>query len=191
MAATDPSFLARAWLALVVALRIVFDAAFAGRVRALVGAAPEPALPAAAPAPAAPEPPAQPAPRVPPSNEAALALLALFQREGRLVDFLQQDVEDFADADIGAAARVVHQGCRKALLAHFEVTRVRDEPEGGTITLAEGFDGAAVKLTGDVRGSAPYRGVLRHSGWRVRDVRLPERVAGHDVTIVAPAEVEL
>jgi hypothetical protein len=118
-------------------------------------------------------------------------VLALLQREGRLVDFLEQDIASFADADIGAAARVVHEGCRRALRAHLEIVRVRDEREGSTVTLAEGFDAASVKLTGDVRGAAPFQGVLRHSGWRVRQIRLPERVAGHDATILAPAEVEL
>jgi hypothetical protein len=186
---SDPSFFARIWLAIVLALRVVLDAAFAGKAKALLGGSAA-TLPAAA-APEAPKAPAAPQPKAPPSNDAALALLALFQREGRLVDFLQQEVDAFADAEIGAAARVVHQGCRKALLAHFELARVRDDAEGSTITLAEGFDGASIKLTGDVRGSAPYRGVLRHSGWRVREARLPERVAGHDVTILAPAEVEL
>src|SRR5262249_23557231 len=47
-------------------------------------------------------------------HASALTLLAAFQREGRLVDFLQQEIAGFSDEEIGAAARVVHGGCRKA-----------------------------------------------------------------------------
>jgi hypothetical protein len=124
-------------------------------------------------------------------DDGALGLLALFQREGRLVDFLKQDIEKFGDAEIGAAARVVHAGCRKALLGHFDVVRIRTEAEGAQVTVPEGFDGQRVKLVGNVRGAAPYRGVLRHGGWHASGVRLPEKVAGYDASIIVPAEIEL
>lgn len=138
-----------------------------------------PAKPVAAPLPAEPDP----AP--------ALQLLALLQREGRLVDFLEQDIASFGDAEIGAAVRVVHEGCRKALRDHVRLAPVCDEEEGQTITLASGFDAASIKLTGDVRGSGPYKGVLRHRGWRATEVKLPRAVAGHDARTIAPAEVEI
>jgi len=124
------------------------------------------------------------------SSESALTLLAIFQREGRLVDFLKQDVDAFPDADIGAAARVVHAGCRRALSAHFDIVPVRKEAEGTTVTVLAA-ETAAIKLTGDVRGAPPYSGVLRHAGWRVEKTTLPVVVAGHDVAVVCPAEVEL
>src|SRR5207253_6846543 len=38
-------------------------------------------------------------------NGAAVQLLAILQREGRLLDFLQEDVDGYADAQIGAAVR--------------------------------------------------------------------------------------
>ena len=59
------------------------------------------ALPATAPVEAAPPKAA------PPPTDAALQLLALLQREGRFVDFLEEDVASFTDADIGAAARAM------------------------------------------------------------------------------------
>jgi hypothetical protein len=124
-------------------------------------------------------------------SDGALALLSLLQREGRLVDFLKQEIASFPDADVGAAARVVHDGCRRALASHIEVTRVRSEPEGSAVTVPAGFDAAAIKLTGNLSGAAPYKGTLRHSGWRADKVRLPERAPGHDATVVFPAEVEL
>jgi len=191
-----PSFFARIWLSILVAFRIVFDAPLAARVRALL----EPALDRSASdrgedarAPAAPVfvPPTMAIDVAERRNEGALGLLALFQREGRLVDFLEQDIDAFSDGDVGAAARVVHAGSRRALRSHFDVMRVRNEPEGSAVIVGDDHAAASVKLTGNVGGSAPYRGTLRHSGWRVTNVRLPELVRGHDATLVAPAEVEL
>jgi hypothetical protein len=184
-------FSTRLWFAWVCFFRVLFDGVFAGRVRALdtapVGDDVRSAGQQDAPARATSE---RDAIETAPSNDAALQLLALFQREGRLIDFLQQDVTAFPDADIGAAARVVHDGCRKALAAHFEIKPVRDEREGGPVTL-EVLEPNAVKLVGNVSGAAPFRGTLRHRGWRVESLRLPKLVDGYDPHVLAPAEVEL
>jgi hypothetical protein len=104
---------------------------------------------------------------------------------------LEQDVATFSDADIGAAARVVHDGCRKALRAHATIEAVRTEDEGATVTIAAGFAASEVKLTGNVRGSAPYTGVVRHRGWRAKGMKLPAPAEGHDATVLAPAEIEI
>jgi hypothetical protein len=148
--------------------------------------------PAAAQAPA-PQP--TPAPQVITLKEstpdAALQLLGLLQREARLIDFVQEDLAGHADADVGAAARLVHEGCRKVLQAHFTLAPVRTEEEGRRLTLPAGFDAAAVRLTGNVVGQAPFTGTLSHRGWRVTEVRLPQLAEHHDAAIVAQAEVEL
>jgi hypothetical protein len=125
------------------------------------------------------------------SPEAALQLLALLQREARLIDFVQEDIAGHTDADVGAAARLVHEGCRKVLQAHFTLAPVRSEEEGRRLTLPAGFDAAAVRLTGNVVGQAPFTGTLSHRGWRVTEVRLPQLAEHHDAAIVAQAEVEL
>lgn len=178
-------FAARFVLAFTCFFRVLFDGALAARVRAALTGTP--ALP---PAPE-PEPAQAPERKEPPSVVPALQLLALLQREGRLVDFLKQDVASFSDSDIGAAARVVHEGCRKALGAHAEIEPVRSEDEGAKLTLEAGFDPSQVKLTGNVQGSAPYSGTLRHKGWRVKQLELPSVVEGHDPHLLYPAEVEL
>jgi len=118
-------------------------------------------------------------------------LLALLQAEGRLVDFLQQDISDFDDVDVGAAARVVHQGCGKVLSAHAELEPVRSEAEDTAVEIAEGYDPAEIKLTGALSGTPPYRGILRHAGWRARALRLPRCLSAHDPSVLAPAEIEL
>jgi hypothetical protein len=184
-------FASRLVLAFVVFFRVLFDGVFAARTKLLeVGSAPATKRSSQVPEPA-PVPSADLEGLAGARSDGALALLALFQREGRLVDFLKQEIASFPDADIGAAARVVHDGCRRALASHIEVARVRTEPEGSAVTVPAGFDAAAVKLTGNVSGAAPYKGTLRHSGWRAERVRLPERAPGHDAAVVFPAEVEL
>lgn len=147
-------------------------------------------LPASLPETTAPPVPASPlAKEADPS--AALHLLSLLQREARLIDFVEEDIAAYSDAEIGAAARVVHEGCRKVLREHVSLAPVRSESEGSRLTLPAGFDAVAVRLTGNVVGQAPFTGTLTHRGWRASDVRLPQWVEGRDAAIVAQAEVEL
>ncbi|HAT31105.1 MAG TPA: DUF2760 domain-containing protein [Janthinobacterium sp.] len=182
-----PSFWRRIPLAFGAFFSTLSDAEYAARIVRLS----EP------PAPVVPVPPARahaPAPARPlkeATPDAALQLLALLQREARLIDFTQENLSNYADADIGAAARVVHEGCGKVLREHFTIEPVRPEAEGSRIVLAAGFDAAAVRLTGNVVGSAPFTGSLSHRGWRAASVRLPKLTESHDATVLAPAEVEL
>jgi hypothetical protein len=121
----------------------------------------------------------------------ALLLLTLLQRDGRLIDFLHEDVAGFPDADVGAAARVVHAGCKKAIGQYFTFAPVRSESEGAAITVEKGFDPSQIRLAGNVSGEPPFKGKLAHQGWKATDVRLPERPPSIDARVVAPAEVEI
>ncbi|WP_407715037.1 DUF2760 domain-containing protein [Comamonas testosteroni] len=125
------------------------------------------------------------------TDSAALQLLGLMQREARFVDFIQEDVAPYTDAEIGAAARVVHEGCRKVLREHFTLSPVRSEAEGSRITLLAGFDAAAVRLTGNVVGHAPFTGTLSHRGWLATEVKLPQLIDSQAAKVIAQAEVEL
>ena len=120
-----------------------------------------------------------------------MQLLGLLQRDARFIDFIEEDIRAAGDADIGAAARIVHEGCRKVVHEYFSIEPVREEDEGQPITLPEGYDAAAVRVTGNVVGNAPFSGTLCHRGWRVSETRLPKLVGEHDPAILAPAEVEL
>ncbi len=162
------------------------------------------ALPAETPAPAPkepeekepekrPEPPAE-RPRAAAAQhhkEGALALLALLQREGRLVDFLSEALDDAPDDAIGAAVREVHRGCRKVLDQYLSLEPVMPGEEGAKAQVPKGFDPAEIRLIGEAKGEPPYGGTLRHHGWRVVDARLPTLAEGIDRTVLAPAEVEL
>ena len=140
-----------------------------------------------APAPAA----VAPIPLKQATSDAALQLLGLLQRDARLIDFTQEDLSGYSDAEIGGPARLVHEGCVKVLREHFTLAPVRPEAEGSRITLNEGFDARAVRLTGNVVGQAPFHGALSHRGWRATETRLPKLAQSHDVTVLAQAEVEL
>jgi len=199
-------FVTRLWFSFVCALRVLADGAFARRAWAVREGMPaQPALPESEVSPSSDAPrDAHPSDVSPGSDDAgsasgvqpaaredaALLLLAALQREGRLVDFIEQDIEDFDDADIGAAARVLHAGCRKALHGLGEVTPIRGEDEESRVIVEDGIATGEVKLVGAVAGQPPYHGILRHRGWRVK-LDLPEPTADHDVSVVAPAEVEL
>ena len=123
--------------------------------------------------------------------DAALQLLGLLQKEARFIDFIKEDVAAYSDADIGVAARVVHEGCNKAINEYFTLDTVRSDQEGSKVTLEKGFDAAKVRLTGNIVGQAPFTGTLIHKGWQVTDIRLPKMTEGHNAKIIAAAEVEL
>ena len=126
-----------------------------------------------------------------PSDDAALHLLALLQQEGRFVDFLEENLAPYPDEQVGAAVRSIHEGCRAALRDRLELAPILPGDEGASVTVERGFDPAAIRVTGNVRGEPPYRGVLRHAGWRTTSIKLPARTGAHDASILAPAEVEI
>jgi hypothetical protein len=123
--------------------------------------------------------------------EAALQFLGLLQKEARFIDFIKEDITSYSDVDVGVAARVVHEGCNKALNEHFTLASIRSEQEGEKITLPQGFDASLVRLTGNIIGSAPFTGTLVHRGWQVTDIRMAKLTQGHNANILAAAEVEL
>ena len=158
------------------------------RLRPTATTTPAPTAPATPPA-AAPASPSRPA--LPP-EASALQLLSILQRKGRLIDFLQEDLGQYDDAQIGAAVRTVHEGCKQALREHVQLEPIYAEAEGSTVTVSPGFDAHAVRLVGHVSGEPPFRGALLHRGWRVARIDLPERLYGKDeAAIVAAAEVEV
>ena len=125
------------------------------------------------------------------AGDEALTLLALLQQTGRFVDFLEEDLAAYSDAQVGSAVRAIHEGCRTVLRERLDVAPILDGDEGATVTVEAGFDPAAVRLTGNVRGEPPYQGVLRHPGWRSSALRMPESAGERDTSILAPAEVEV
>lgn len=120
-----------------------------------------------------------------------LHLLAVLQRQGRLVDFLYEDLDVYEDAQIGAAVRGIHENCKKVITKNLSLKAVIDGTEGEEVTIEEGFDPAAVKLTGNVTGKPPFRGILRHRGWRTDKIEMPVLADTQDAAVIAPAEVDI
>ena len=153
----------------------------------LAGVKPEKALP---------PPPPPPAPKGPPPEDLARAgamqLLGALQREGRLVDFLMEPIDDYPDAQVGAAVRTIHRDCRKALAGTVRLEAVLEGQEETPVTVAAGFDPARVRIIGKVAGQPPFTGTLKHHGWAASDVKLPPLPEPPSAAlVVAPAEVEM
>ncbi len=138
------------------------------------------------------EPKPEPKPLPPPSDAPALQLLSILQRKGRLIDFLQENLDHYADDQIGAAVRPIHAGCKEALHDHITLQSIYSESEGSQVRVDAGFDANAVRLIGNVSGEPPFRGTLVHRGWRATNVTLPRQINDNDNdTVIAPAEVEI
>ncbi len=164
--------LARLGLARAAFRRVLADPAAAERVRPLLEA---------------PAAPAKPARR---SGE-PLRLLRLLQRDAKMVDFLLQDITGASDGDIAVFVRDMHPKAQRVLKEHLVVTPVLQQPEGETVEIPRGFDPSAIQLLGNLTGQPPYRGVLKHAGWRVTDYTLPAPAEGLDELVLAPAEVDI
>ena len=131
------------------------------------------------------------APAPPDQSERAVQLLALLQRDGRLVDFLMEDIATYDNGQIGAAVRDVHAGCRRVLDRYVTLDSILAGREGDSITMDSTIDVGAVHLVGNVTARPPFRGTLLHRGWRVERIALPP-LGGPDVrSIVAQAEIEV
>jgi Domain of unknown function (DUF2760) len=127
----------------------------------------------------------------PQAFDRAIQVLALLQRDGRLIDFLAENISAYPDTQLGAAVRTIHDTCRQVLDRYIKLEPILDSEEDQPVTVQAGFDPAAVKLIGNVAGEPPVRGMLRHKGWRVKQVNLPPLPQAADRMVVAPAEVEL
>jgi hypothetical protein len=181
---------------LLLALRCFFLVLFAKRLpddaAALLPAKkPEAALPPLAPPEAEIVKPAKEPPVKVDGSRGAVQLLTLLQREGRLLDFLQEDIDGYQNEQIGAAVRDIHRGCKKVLAEHTPLEPVLAGQENAPVRVDPGFDPSRIRLTGNVVGEPPFTGTLRHHGWRAAKVTLPEMTTATDPTVVAPAEVEL
>jgi hypothetical protein len=125
------------------------------------------------------------------SFDRAVQMLALLQRDGRLIDFLAENISPYPDVQLGAAVRSIHETCRQVLDNYVKLEPILNSEEDQPVTVQAGFDPAAIKLIGNVAGELPVRGLLRHKGWRVKEVNLPPLPQGAGRMVIAPAEVEL
>ncbi len=124
-------------------------------------------------------------------DTAHLRLLALLQNKGRLVDFFEEDIDGFDDAQVGAAVRTVHKECAKLLDEIVTLKPLLEDEEGQFINIPKGYDAATIKVVGEVKGEPPYKGVIVHRGWKAVKRSLPKKLGDMTTDVIAPAEVEV
>jgi hypothetical protein len=172
-------------LALVVALLVLVFSLLGGKGD---GPTQSVQIPTPAPASVSIQPPA------PAANQAEAEIVAFFgllQEKGRLVDFLMDDITPYEDSEVGAAARVIHQGCRQVLQEYFKISAISEAQEGTQVTVPAGFSAEQYRLVGKLAGQPPFTGTLLHKGWKTEFVKLPRIVHAEGLPPIAPAEVEL
>jgi len=120
-----------------------------------------------------------------------LHLFSMMQREGRLMDFLAEDLDQYEDSQIGSAVRAIHANCVQVVREYLDPRPIMAQAEGERVTVDVDFDPGAIKLTGKVAGEPPFSGIIRHKGWQVGKLKLPKLSGRQNAEIIAPAEVEL
>jgi Domain of unknown function (DUF2760) len=175
-------------LGLVLALTVV-ALSFRGTMQSSPISEPDPAA-ISPPTPVTVQPPT---PAVNQAEAEIVAFVALLQEKGRLVDFLMEELTSYDDAQVGAAARVIHQGCRQVLQEHFKIGAVSDAEEGSQVTVPVDYFADEYRFVGKLSGDPPFTGKLIHKGWKTASVKLPRIVQaeGRPVPVIAPAEVEV
>ncbi len=128
--------------------------------------------------------------------DGAVQILAILQREARLIDFLEEDIAPYTDEQVGAAVRDIHRNSRAALQRHVTLKPVVDGVEGTNTNLSsaglDAKDTTRLRIVGKVPADGKVdSGVLRHRGWRVDKIDLPNTPMGKKAAILAPAEIEV
>ncbi len=126
-----------------------------------------------------------------PDTHGPAQLLALLQQDGRLIDFLYENIDLYDDERVGAVARAIHDKCRKTLFKYIALEPIRAEKEGEMVTLGSDYDASSIRVTGAGSAQVAMFGTLKHRGWRATKIELPPSLNGADPTIVMPAEVEV
>ncbi len=172
--------------------KILFDADLATRFERLLASSAEPEPVAAIPEAAPKRPPSQPPKPAKSTRSDALVLLETLQREARFIDLIKESLENYGDAEVGAAARDVLRQSGEVVERFFGLEPIVSEPEGSAHEVAAGFDSGRIRLTGNVAGDPPYRGVIAHHGWIATRSELPTYSGSQSAApVVAPLEVEI
>lgn len=120
-----------------------------------------------------------------------LHFLSVLQREGRLLDFFNEDLSLYEDEQIGAAVRGIQENCKKAMKKYLDPVPVTEMEEGSEIVVEDGFDPDVFKLVGNVTGNPPFKGIVRHRGWKASKQNMPELAKVKDAGVMAPVEIEI
>lgn len=117
--------------------------------------------------------------------------LSVLQRDGRLLDFFDEDLSLYEDEQIGAAVRSIQEDCKKTIKKYIDPKPVMENEEGELVSIEPGFDVDSIKLVGNVAGEPPFEGILKHRGWKAGKREIPKLSDTQDAGIIMPAEVEI
>jgi hypothetical protein len=120
----------------------------------------------------------------------AIQLLSDLQKEGRLVDFLEEDLTEYEDDEIGSSVRGIHEGCKKVMDKILEKEKLLDQEEESSVRVNKDYNPNELKLSGRVSENFPQKGVLVHPGWKVKNLKLSSRPKASS-DIICPAEIEI
>src|SRR5262249_48531452 len=113
-----------------------------------------------------------PPPPPPKPNPEPLRILALLQREGRIIDFLMtENIQSAADDQMAAAVKDLQPKWMAPWTKHRVLVQVMTQPENSQVEVPAGFDPSAIRVVGNVTGEPPFRGTLIHAGWRAREIK--------------------
>ncbi|MBN1981484.1 MAG: DUF2760 domain-containing protein [Chitinivibrionales bacterium] len=127
------------------------------------------------------------------TDAGAILLLSMLQEKGRFVDFLMENILHYSDEQVGAAARVVHQGCRELIIDSFNPQPLSAVKEDEAINLEQDYPKTDYKLNGTIPQTAQLRGTVVHKGWRAQQLKLPRLIQPEQLVerrVIAPAEVQ-
>ncbi len=120
----------------------------------------------------------------------ALQIITALQKEGRLLDFLEENLGQYSDSDIGSAVRSIHEGCKKVIGQMLVKKVILEQEEGSVYRINADYDAHSIKLSGRVREQFPLKGVVIHPGWQAVELNLPNYNQNNEM-IINPAEVEV
>jgi hypothetical protein len=120
----------------------------------------------------------------------AIQILSELQKEGRLVDFLEENLSDYEDDEIGSSVRSIHEGCKKVMDKVLEKEKLVDQEEESSIRVNKDYNATQIKLSGRVSETFPQKGILVHPGWKAKNLKLSVRPKASS-DILCPAEIEI
>jgi len=130
-----------------------------------------------------------------PAQNSAITLLATLQRDARLIDLIQEDLDQYQDAQVGAAARPCLKQCRQSLDRILRIEKLIDANENDTVNVPATASAGRYRWIGessstDATSIETIPAKLIHPGWQAVSVELPQwNGNADDAQIIAPAQV--
>lgn len=127
------------------------------------------------------------------ADQAVVQFLRSLQSKGRLIDFVMTDIHRIPDPQVGAVARIVHQGVRDLLQDYFQIAPVAAENEGSMVPVKKDDLAHAYRVLQDGSTDTPAQGRLVHRGWQALSRKLPRSVQKENeenLRVLAPAEID-